>query len=424
MGRLSTMVLERLRSVSVLAPPKIRIWLIVGASCLLFLTVVYIAIPSAQVRVWPRETAIYQTSNIILVQSGVQLPERQVTLPLQPIIVTVHYEAVFDRISEKFIGQNARVPLTIMNETEEPFSLRAGTRFVNQAGMVFRITESVTVPPRLSPDTPGQAAVDAVADPEDTYGQITGERGNLPEGVRWEIPGLPAGERARVYARNLVASTGGTTVVTKVLQERDLEIAETFLRRELLRSAKLRVQERLGEISQLFDQHLVILPFEDLTRTAFTGIVLPSAFLGQEITTVPIEGNLDYTVLAYDRSAVLKLLERGLRDHISEGKLLVSESISDSGLSVYVIAYDDDLQWVKVTAELLGKERFQLHPVTEEGVAFAERLRTGIAGRNREDALHIVQNFPEVERVEITLWPPWQDLLPTLPNHIVLLPQL
>jgi hypothetical protein len=90
---------------------------------------------------------------------------------------------------------------------------------------------------------------------------------------------------------------------------------------------------------------------------------------------------------------------------------------------VRVILYDDDLSWAKITAELTGTEEFVLDPLTPTGAVFAQRVRESITDKPKAEALRIVQNMPEVDHVEISIWPFWSDSLPSIPSHITIAPQ-
>ena len=119
-----------------LSLPKIRIWFLIALSGGLFLFVFFKLLPSADVRIRPREDAVNQTANIFLVQSGamVEIPSRVRTMALIPITVHVERSITFDQISKEFIGKSAEALITIINESNEPYSLRTGTRLLNQAG--------------------------------------------------------------------------------------------------------------------------------------------------------------------------------------------------------------------------------------------------------------------------------------------------
>ena len=410
----------RLRQIS---SHRLSIWLLLGVSAALFLTVLFIALPSAQVRVWPRVSLVTHTANVLLVASGASLPAtRQNVLLLLPIDVSVEHALTFDQVSRNFLGKNAEVEMTMVNESSEPYTFRGGTRLVNQAGMIFRTLAPVVIPAAALVE-PGIATVRARAAPEDLYGQIIGERGNVPEGLKWEFPGLSLEERKKVYARNLKAATGGTTAYGNLLKQEDLDLAEKQLTQELLRAAKARADEELETLRGRTGKQYVVLQYDVLTRAHFSGGTLPTELIGAPVSSIPVEGSLHYTVLAYSKDDLRTLLLPGLRDHIEEGQGLVEGSVSLDGISVHVIEYDDNFQWVKVTAELTGKQRSVLAPNSATGRIFGEKLREAIKGKTVEEAKRIIQNFPEVDHVEVSMWPPWQPSLPPLTSNILLLPQ-
>ena len=119
----------------------------------------------------------------------------------------------------------------------------------------------------------------------------------------------------------------------------------------------------------------------------------------------------------------MNILLPGLRDHIEEGQELIEKNITIEGLAVHVIEYDDDLQWVKITAELTGKQRAVISATSIAGREFGERMREMIKGKTVREAERIIQNFPEVESVKVSMWPPWRKTLPSLVGNISMQPQ-
>ncbi len=417
---LAQFVLSRLR---ILSSHRLSVWIFLCFSMLLFSTILFVALPSARIRIWPKVTLVNHTANVLLTVSGALVQQdRQYVLPLLPLHTEVALTITFDQISKNFLGENARVTMTLLNESEEPYTFRAGTRLVNQAGMIFRARDSVTVP-AASLAGPGSVTVVARAQPEDLYGQIVGERGNVPEGLKWEIPGLSLEERKSVYARNLEPATGGTTKYGTLLKESDLELARKQLEQELTKAAKARTEEEIELLKHRTGEYYVILQYDVLTGISFSGAALPLHLVGESVSSLPIEGELQYTVLAYSKDALLTLLLPGLMDHIEEGHELVEGSVLREGIAVHVVEYDDNFQWVKVTAELTGKQRAALSAVSPTGRMFADKVRDAIRGKTIQEAERIIQNFPEVDRVEVSLWPPWQRSLPSLSSNIFLLPQ-
>lgn len=145
--------------------------------------------------------------------------------------------------------------------------------------------------------------------------------------------------------------------------------------------------------------------------------------MGQETNSLTASGTLVYTVLGYDLEPILELLRGRLTEHVREGKKLREDLLDAEHLDVRVILYDDNLTWAKVTAELTGTEEFILDPLTPAGALFAQRVRESITDTSKAEALRIVQNMPEVDHAEISIWPFWNSTLPSIPSHITITPE-
>lgn len=410
---------SRMQRLGLLSVPKLRIFSLAALSAILFYVVVFKLLPSADIHVRPRREAVSQTINIFLVQSGASLgaSDRVRRMPLRPITVRSQKTVSFDHISKEFIGTSAQVELTIINKTDEEYALRDGTRFSNQAGMIFKIQSHAIIEPGK------EVTVRATADDTDLYGQIIGDRGNVPAGLKWEIPGLSVEERKLVYAENRSAGRGGTTGFRTVLRQEDLDLARKRLEQELLSTAKQAAEKKRHEYNeQSRGENLVMLNYPELIEIEYSGFVLPEQYLGQEIDSVPVQGAITYKILSYDSEAILQMLLTELRDHVREGRRLVDDQLDRDHLVAHVIDYDDNITWIKLTVDLNATEEHILDPLTPTGAVFGKKVRELVAGKHRDEALRILRNLPEVERVEISQWPPWNRVLPGIPSHISVIP--
>lgn len=411
---------SQLQKMGLLSVPKMRIFSLVALSALLFSFVLFKLLPSADVYVKPRQENVSQTVNILLAQSGADISARDHvrSMPLLPVPVTITKTMDFDQVSKEFIGTSAKMQMTVVNKSTETYSFKATTRFSNQAGMIFRITESVSVEPG------SETTVDAKADDVDLYNQIIGDRGNVPAGLRWDIPGLPENERAKVYGENRKPATGGTTAYKSVLRDEDIEIARKRLEKELLADAKQKVQEDIDVRNARSDgKRLELLNYAELTRTSYGEPVVPTQLLGTPVASFPLTGSVSYVSYAYDVTAMLDMLRGELLSHVREGKRLIDGQIDRSRLVVHVIDYAEDFSWIKLTVDLTGTEEYILDALTPEGAMFGKTVREKIAGMPADEAQRIIKNMPEVENVRISSWPPWSGMLPGLPAHISVIPE-
>ncbi len=410
---------SKLQSMGLLSLPRLRIWSLILVSATLFFFVFFKLLPSATIYVYPTDETLSQTTNIFLAQSGAiaDLPPRVRVMDLIPIVVQIDHTVTYDQISREFIGENAKVAMKVMNNSNEPYWLRAGTRVQNQAGMIFKIEESIKINPLDS------TLVRAEAEPEDLYGEIVGERGNVPAGLKWDFPGLTPEERILVYAENTDEGQGGVSEYRTVLSQDDLDLAQVQLQTELLSLAK-RIADERKEVWNVEneDQKLEMLYYEELTKVEYSGFDYPREFLGLPVKSIPVEGSITYITYAYDTQKVLEMLSKELRTHIGEGRRLLEDSLTLERLVAHVIDYEDDFSWIKLTVDLTGTQQYILDPLSPTGAVFAKKVRENVKGLHRDDVQRIVDNFPEVKKAEVSIWPPWSRYLPNIASHIVIEP--
>lgn len=408
---------SQLQATGLLSLPKLRVWALILCSAAAFFFVVFKLLPSATVIVTPHEDTVSHTANIFLVLSGAtaDIPQRVRTMELRPFTADITQSITYDQISKEFIGSNARAYMTVINNSTDSYGFRAGTRLVNQAGMVFRLRDQFNVAPGE------EVEILALADDLDLFGEIIGDRGNVPAGVRWDFAGLAPEERVKVYAENRAPATGGTAQFRTVLHQNDIDAARKHLQSVLLNQTNEFIDEQIEiENSAHADAHLTRLYYDELTKLTFTGFVLPTQFIGERVATIPVEGRVIFTAYAYDANAVLGMLKAELMTHTEEGAMLVEDSVSLEKLVTHVIDYADDLSWIKLTVDLSGIERPILDPLTPSGAHFAMSLRSAISGKSVDDALRIIKNFPQVATAQVKLWPPWTKTLPSIPSHIMI----
>ncbi len=415
---------SRLQFVGLLSLPKLRIWVLLALSASAFLYVFFRFLPSAEIRIWANQESTDFTTNVYLSDSGAKLPvvsNHVHLLPLRRLTVTVERTVTYDQISKNFTGTNARMTVTVFNDSDEPYSLRKGTRLTNQAGMRFRLSDDMNLPPHTKLDTP------AVADPIDQYGEVLGARGNVPANVKWDFPGLSEKERALVYARNVKPATGGTTSYVNMLSKEDVigapghPGAKQRLEQELLAVAKQQVEDERISDNNVNGTQYVQLRRDDLTMTVYKNFQLSESFIGQNVSSIPISGSVEYTVVLYDEDALLELMKNEVLKRVPTGKMVVQNSLSKDNMDIHVIPpWDDDLMWVKITTDLTYGQRYILDPITPIGARFGKYIRDNVAGKDITEANRIIKNLPEVSKVEIRLWPPWTYQLPEIGSSIAI----
>jgi|GEM_PF-384450 len=420
---------SQLQSAGILALPKTRIWSLFIVSGLVFLFVFLRLLPSATITLTPSQETQSFTTNVYLVASGaLELPvdpAKVRTLPMILLTVPLDRTITYDQISKEFTGTNASMTVTIYNNANEQYSLRKGTRIINQAGMVFRLQDPLIMGPKSS------KSVVAEAESIDVYGEVLGERGNVPGGLKWEFVGLDEASKKLVFGRNEAPASGGKTAYETVLKKEDLigalkrTGAKQRLEQELLSVAKQQAEDERLSINQLRGTNYVQLDYEELTKIMYKDFQLSEEFVGQHVSSVPVHGAIEYTIILYDENALLNLLSSEVYQRTPENTVVAESSLSRENIDLHVIApWDDDFRWVKITADLSYNLRYVFDPITPVGASFGKHIRSNVAGKTVEEAYRVLRNLPEVATVQIRVWPPWSFTLPTLESNIVVKEQL
>lgn len=129
------------------------------------------------------------------------------------------------------VAELATGTMAIINDGDTPQALVERTRLLSSEGVLFRLRNGVTVPPR------GRVDAEVIADQP-------GAAGNVPAG-RFTIPGLPADRQGVVYGDAAAPMTGGVRQTGQV-SDADIQRALTEAREDLSARALTAWREALA----------------------------------------------------------------------------------------------------------------------------------------------------------------------------------
>ena len=397
------------------------IGLIVG-SLLILLVIVYIALPGATVYLTPAASVLEKSVNITLAdyqknQAALETSQGHM-IASYPISHTVRHELTHYATGKKFSarGANATGRITIINTSDTAWPLVAQTRFQTNEGIVFRITDSVTVP-AATVDGPGTLEAFVTADVKDAYGAIVGERGNI-EPSRLFLPGLREDSRSKIYAENKEAMTGGVTDFVTYVSAEDIEAARQRIRDELLKVATEELRAQVVEKGDLIGntEAFTLLEGDGSIKTGEVRVFEPAVVDGQEIGEFVIAGEVDVSGVYYDHDGMLEILKSELTLKKSPQKELLR--VNEESTSYRIFDWDEAGGKIKLTANIKGIEQYSIDADKESGARLLQKIRDHIAGKEIEDAKTYIQNLQEVNKVEIESWPAWSPTVPGLPENI------
>lgn len=380
------------------------------ASIALFFLIAYVVLPGATLYIEPASNVITKGVNINLTLS----PSTPRELKVYPLETTVELTITHPASGILSEGANSSGEITILNESDIDWPLVVNTRFQTDEGIIFRIQDSVTVPSG-TPESPGSAVAMVLADIVDANGVPVGERGNIGPS-QFFLPGLREDSRGELYGENYTDFTGGESIVSAIVSEDDIVAAreklEAQLNEKVLSSLR---KENLGEANKQ-NLNLNLLEDSDTLVYGLAEIDMPFELIGKEMEDFEITGSITLSGVAYDNDAILAILKTEIVTVETPGKQLIR--IEEDSISINVLEADNVRLNYKFTAQIQGVEEYEIDPELEGGSKLSKKIKEHIAGKSIEEAERYVQNLPEVNQVELKIWPAWSPTIPTLPENI------
>ncbi len=396
-----------------LTPGKKK-WLVafLTASALVFFVVIYVALPGATIIIQPTADVVSKGLNITLETSPDS--EDQKSLVAYPVETEVETTMTHAATGIENQGSNASGTLTVYNVSGAERVLIATTRFQTESGIVFRLQNEVTVPAG-SATNPGTLEVTVVADPVDANGAAVGTRGNI-EPSRFFLPGLREDSRDELYGESTVAMTGGTSEIITRVTEEDLQAAQIQLENAIKEEVLANLRKEV--LSQGNSKGLNLKLVEDSATLQFgaVDVQLPYELLGQEAETFEVSGTVSLAGVAYDSDALYALLKTQILAVETPGKQVIS--VDKDSISMSVLEANVTADTYKITAQIQGVEEYEIDTELEGGADLSKKIKEHIAGKTIEEAEAYIQNLPEVNKVEIKVWPVWSPTIPSLPDNI------
>lgn len=403
------------------SPNRQALTILITVAVLLLILIVYIAVPSATIKISPKSNTISTSANVTLAEAS----SNQSYLDTHPVNVIASFpaETTVRRTVEhfttgnKFQGKNATGKITIYNTSKNEWPLIEQTRFQNADGLVFRIQQSIKVPP-ASLSEPGKLDIFVIADETDAYGQIIGDRGNITEPTKFFVPGLSETNRQKVYAESIGAFTGGETITYKMVSEEDIEAARGKMEADLINAAEEELHKTVLQMNQERNVQLGLLTGPGALEIGEAKVFVDESLVGQMVESFEVSGEVYVKGIAYNYNELVEILRNKLTLSKSPEKRLVKIDSDSISLRLIPIEEGDNPTRQKVTATIKGIEQFEISPDRENGRRIIENIKDHILGKSVEEASTYIQQLPSINKVEISSWPAWSPNVPGVPDNI------
>ena len=401
---------------------------ILAVSLGLFFLVTYIVLPGATIYVKPKFDNIEHSINVTLADRDKNqnlLNRNEPNIIASELIETVTQESrTFETTGKRFDGVNASGNITIINTSEDQWTLVAETRFETEEGIIFRIKEPAYVPPQTTAEngeaTPGTLEVKVEADPFDKFKGKVGDRGNI-EPTRFTIPALSSFNQERIWGESQAPMTGGITRYQPVVEDADIIAAQKQIEGNLVEIAKEQLKEHIESMNQLNETNLVLLGSDQFLEIELQEVRVPENIAGSTQESFEVFAQIKATGIAYDYDQLFELLKKNLKSRTHPDMKIKEESIRPESIIFEPVnpeGYDEALGQIKMTASIEGIQEYVIDDSLQAGVRFTTRMKEKVLGLSIEKAEAYVANLPEVEDVEIKLWPFWLSRIPRIADNI------
>lgn len=399
-------------------PSRKTLTALVIASVTMLLIIFYVALPGTTIYLTPESNVLEVSANITLADADINTIE----LSSHPTHTIASYktESVveigidYNATGQLFSGENATGTITLINEGENKWDLVAFTRLQSPDGIIFRTQQFVSVP-AATEIGPGTLDVYVVADEKDADNQIIGDRGNIPAGTHFILPGLRESSQVVLYGENAAAMSGGETVVTKYVTAEDLDAAYTRAENALYDDVQSVLQTKIDGLNTEQGTDLVLLTGDYAFETGDISITIPDVE-NEQIGSFQVTGTMYVSGIAYNQSELINILRNELKLKKSPEKQL--KSIDEDSMYYEIIDVDEPASKIKITASIKGVEEYVLDPEEESGARLVKKIKDHIAGMPIEEAKEYMQDLSEVNTVEIKSWPVWAPTIPSVQENI------
>lgn len=398
---------------------------ILALSLGLFFLITYVALPGATIYIEPKFDTIEHTINVTLAdkrKNQALLGRNEPQVIASEVINTVTKQTkTFQTTSKRFDGVNAEGTIKIINTSSNQWPLKEATRFKTEDGLIFRIKEGVFVPGKTVDEegrsVPGTATVAVVADPFDAFTKPIGERGNIGPS-KFTIPGLSAFNQKVIWGESIEPMKGGVTRFQQVVQKEDIDAAKTQIEENLIQMAKEDLNAHLKEMNKINHTNLVLLDDEDYVQTKLRPMRIPEGLEGSSQEKFEIYAEIEAQGVAYDFDQLFATLKKNLKTRVHPDMQVRDDSIRPDSITFDPVDEDDALGQIKITVSIKGIQEFVIDSSLEAGLRFSTKVKEKILGLPIEEAEAYVSNLPEVEDVQIKVWPFWVSRVPRIEDNI------
>jgi len=344
----------------------------------LIIVILYFSLSQAKVEIIPaRETVSHSVA--IAIAADPKESSAPLAIAGSTTAVEVSHTQEFAIDTSAAEDAQAEGMITVSNTTTDRDQLLvANTRFKNEAGILLKTREQVTVPRGK------ELAVAAYADKPGVAGEVSASAG------RFQIVALPH-LKDKIYAKVYQDFTGGTVPVQSLTQSA-YDSARAALEAPLLEKGRALLSQSMGSD---IDPDKLTLNIADARASAQVG--------DRNIQSFSMTAKGTVSAFTYDEARAREIIKQELIKQIPADKLLLA---FDENSYTAAISPDGSSVTASLHAELAPK------------IPEAALKQEDIVGMNEDEVRLHFTKITGIRDVQIEFWPFWVRSVPNLKDHV------
>lgn len=387
------------------------------------------------------EEIIYNFRYYLHTASALSDTIKQLSIPYYTWALHYQYRLAISTDNIHHITNPSSWRVKIYNRTPSEFRLLANTRFITNDGVVFTAPETITIPAGSS-DAASELKVKLVAAEYDESWVMIGVRGNIPRNTRLKIRNIKDSYFLdTIWAESIDDFQWGSTTSLGIVSEKDHQV----LQQKIIDGV---YKDKLNIVKREFKaKNSIILFYDPMVKTTFHEINIEGK-IWDKATTLAGTAQVSFDFYYLKWEDIVSAFSKYVRQRHSESVQLMSIDPNTLGF------VQDQLQWMSFWAskpaaqpatgamklfetqqddvdsknlEIQGYSWFILPTkvVILQGYDFQKdskhllnAIKSKIAGKNIEEARKVLQSYPEISSVSISLGLFGGEQIPTIKSRI------
>jgi hypothetical protein len=345
----------------------------------------YVFLPEATISIFAKKDVKSADGVISVDASQDNIDQDKMIIPGKILNFDESISETFSATGLKNVSnQKAKGKIMIYNEySSAPQVLVATTRFLSGDQKLFRLISGVVVPgmTKVGADTkPGVVEAEVVADE-------AGDSYNIGPS-NFSIPGFKdsnSGKYSKIYAKSVVAMAGGGNGAnnSKIISDKDLSVAKDKISLDASAAIKKKIKDSVQGGTVILDDAISL---GDISYS-------PSASAGTVTDNFEIKAQTKAVAIVFSESNIKSLAGFIVSKSNSGNVNQNSESIT--------------LDYGKVSADFKANTlSINVHISSNQTTLDAEILKKGLLGKNNNEIIDYLKNYPSIEKAEVEYWPP------------------